>query len=325
MFPLERLAAADEAFLTSSVREVMPVTAIDGAPVGDGAPGPGRPALQQALRGAAATLSGNERGEDPARRHGAPERRARARPDGVGVRDPPRGRRARGRVRAQAVPRLARDEPVAPRPGPARGGVRTAAAGEAERSRRRSSRCRARACSRRWSASRSRAGDPRLARCGRPRGSSLAGLLSLAPAALALRGGELAAYHGAEHISIGTYEHGARRDEGARALRRRIWSARSSLTTAAGNVARRPRARARRGTGPRGGAARRARRVDRDLRLDDAPSRAIPSRRRCRGPGHELQHRLSTAEPIAGPARGRRGGAGACLALELEHGADDDS
>ena len=37
------------------------------------------------------------------------------------------------------------------------------------------------------------------------------GLLSLAPAAFALRGGELAAYHGAEHISIGTYEHGESR------------------------------------------------------------------------------------------------------------------
>src|ERR671931_2305535 len=34
------------------------------------------------------------------------------------------------------------------------------------------------------------------------------GLLSVAPAALALRSSELAAYHGAEHISIGTYEHG---------------------------------------------------------------------------------------------------------------------
>ena len=31
--------------------------------------------------------------------------------------------------------------------------------------------------------------------------------MSFAPAVLALRGGELAAYHGAEHISIGTYEH----------------------------------------------------------------------------------------------------------------------
>ena len=36
----------------------------------------------------------------------------------------------------------------------------------------------------------------------------LGGVISLAPALIALRGGELAAYHGAEHISIGTYEHG---------------------------------------------------------------------------------------------------------------------
>src|SRR5690349_5567550 len=35
----------------------------------------------------------------------------------------------------------------------------------------------------------------------------LAGTLSLAPATLALRGSSLAAYHGAEHITIGTYEH----------------------------------------------------------------------------------------------------------------------
>src|SRR5207245_10091187 len=35
-----------------------------------------------------------------------------------------------------------------------------------------------------------------------------AGLLALAPALLSLRSSDLAAYHGAEHISIGTYEHG---------------------------------------------------------------------------------------------------------------------
>jgi len=35
-----------------------------------------------------------------------------------------------------------------------------------------------------------------------------AGALALTPALVALRQGELAAYHGAEHISIGTYEHG---------------------------------------------------------------------------------------------------------------------
>src|SRR6266566_4758045 len=40
-----------------------------------------------------------------------------------------------------------------------------------------------------------------------------AGILSVAPAALALRSSELAAYHGAEHISIGTYEHGEPREK----------------------------------------------------------------------------------------------------------------
>src|SRR4029453_9480228 len=39
----------------------------------------------------------------------------------------------------------------------------------------------------------------------------LAGAFSLAPAALAVRGSEVAAYHGAEHISIGSHEHGETR------------------------------------------------------------------------------------------------------------------
>src|SRR5207302_876780 len=37
----------------------------------------------------------------------------------------------------------------------------------------------------------------------------ISGLLSLAPAVFAMRGSELASYHGAEHIPTGTYEHGA--------------------------------------------------------------------------------------------------------------------
>jgi branched-subunit amino acid aminotransferase/4-amino-4-deoxychorismate lyase len=49
-FPLDELIAADEAFLTSSIREVMPVVAIDGAPIGDGRPGATAARLQDALR-----------------------------------------------------------------------------------------------------------------------------------------------------------------------------------------------------------------------------------------------------------------------------------
>jgi 4-amino-4-deoxychorismate lyase len=47
---VSELAAADEAFLTSSIREVMPVVSLDGAPIGDGRPGPAAARLQAALR-----------------------------------------------------------------------------------------------------------------------------------------------------------------------------------------------------------------------------------------------------------------------------------
>ncbi len=52
-FPIERMAAADEVFTSSSVREVMPVVRLDGATVGDGSPGPAALAAQAGLRGAA--------------------------------------------------------------------------------------------------------------------------------------------------------------------------------------------------------------------------------------------------------------------------------
>jgi 4-amino-4-deoxychorismate lyase len=52
-YPVERLAAAEEAFTSSSVREVMPVVELNGAPVGDGRPGPAAAELQAALREAA--------------------------------------------------------------------------------------------------------------------------------------------------------------------------------------------------------------------------------------------------------------------------------
>ncbi len=52
-FPLERLLAADEAFLSSSIREVMPVVSVDGTQIADGRPGPAAESLQRALRAAA--------------------------------------------------------------------------------------------------------------------------------------------------------------------------------------------------------------------------------------------------------------------------------
>jgi 4-amino-4-deoxychorismate lyase len=55
VFTAEDLAAADEAFLSSSTREIMPVVEVDGAPVADARPGPAAADLQSALRRLAAT------------------------------------------------------------------------------------------------------------------------------------------------------------------------------------------------------------------------------------------------------------------------------
>jgi 4-amino-4-deoxychorismate lyase len=53
-FPLSHLASAEEAFTSSSVRELMPVIELDGTALGPGAPGSAARELQAALRAAAA-------------------------------------------------------------------------------------------------------------------------------------------------------------------------------------------------------------------------------------------------------------------------------
>ena len=50
VFGAEDLAGADEAFLSSSTRELMPVVEVDGTPIADGRPGPAAADLQSALR-----------------------------------------------------------------------------------------------------------------------------------------------------------------------------------------------------------------------------------------------------------------------------------
>jgi branched-subunit amino acid aminotransferase/4-amino-4-deoxychorismate lyase len=47
------MAGAEEAFTSSSVREIMPVNTLDGRAVGGGRPGAAAQALQDALRAAA--------------------------------------------------------------------------------------------------------------------------------------------------------------------------------------------------------------------------------------------------------------------------------
>ena len=142
----------------------------------------------------------------------------------------------------------------------------------------------------------------------------LSGALSLAPALLALRGGELAAYHGAEHVSIGTYEHGeTRAKEHERCGSHLIGPLLAA--SAAGNVlaARAPK--------HLRGAARLASSVG-------ALSAAVevfawmtrhPEHRLAKAlarPGHELQHRIATAEPSKAQLEVAEAALAACLELE---------
>jgi uncharacterized protein YqhQ len=145
----------------------------------------------------------------------------------------------------------------------------------------------------------------------------LSGLLSLAPAAFALRGTELARYHGAEHISIGTYEHGP----GATKEHERCGGHLIGplvATSAVGNVL-------------AGLAPERARNHARAVAQIGALAASTEIfgwmtrhphafvAKALSKPGHELQHRLSTAEPSAEQLEVAEAALAACL--ELEHGA----
>ena len=149
----------------------------------------------------------------------------------------------------------------------------------------------------------------------------LSSLLSIAPAAFALRGSELAAYHGAEHISIGTYEHGP----GATKEHERCGGHLIGplvATSAVGNVL----------AGLAPARLRNQARAVAQLGAVAASTEIFgwmtrnprnPLARALSKPGHELQHRFSTAEPTPEQLEVAEAALAACL--ELEHGADDQN
>jgi uncharacterized protein YqhQ len=147
----------------------------------------------------------------------------------------------------------------------------------------------------------------------------LAGFVSMVPAMLALRGGELASYHGAEHIAIGTYEHGkpATREHercGGHLVGPLL------VTSAIGNTL-------------AGLAPDRSRRQTQAVAQIGAIAAATelfgwmtrhPENRLARAlalPGHELQHHFSTAEPTTEQLEVAEAALAACLALEEVPGA----
>ena len=135
-----------------------------------------------------------------------------------------------------------------------------------------------------------------------------AGILSVAPAALALRSSELAAYHGAEHISIGTYEHGEPREkEHERCGSHLLGPLANTLAAKAPPHLRAPA----RLTAQLGALAASTEIFGWMVRNPDKRlARALAK------PGHELQHRIATTEPTQAQVDVAEAALAACLRLE---------
>jgi uncharacterized protein YqhQ len=120
-------------------------------------------------------------------------------------------------------------------------------------------------------------------------------VLAVGPAAVALRGSNLAEYHGAEHISIGTYEHGEERAKehercGSHLLGPLlVTSAIGSALAARAPSSLRPAARAAAGLGALAASV--------ELFSWMVQNERNPLARALAYPGHELQHRFVTADP----------------------------
>jgi len=142
----------------------------------------------------------------------------------------------------------------------------------------------------------------------------LTSVLSLAPAAFALRGGDLAAYHGAEHVSIGSYEHGESRPKEHERCGSHLVGP-LLLTTAAGNLAA-ERAPERYRNAARAAGALGA--ITASVEIFGWMTRhpRHPLSRALAKPGHELQHRLGTREPTAEQLEVAEAALRACLELE---------
>jgi uncharacterized protein YqhQ len=145
----------------------------------------------------------------------------------------------------------------------------------------------------------------------------VASIASIVPAVVALRGGELAQYHGAEHVSIGTYERDGERapkehDRCGSHLVGPLLLTSAAASAVAASVPRRARPVARI-AGALGA-------VGASVEIFGWMTRH-PDRRLARAlarPGHELQQRVSTAEPTSGQLEVAEAALAACLAAEPE-------
>lgn len=142
----------------------------------------------------------------------------------------------------------------------------------------------------------------------------LGSLLALGPAAVAMRGTALAEYHGAEHITIGSYEHGKpRQREHERCGSHLVGPL--LITSAAGSFLARRAPHALRPLA-RVGAAVGAMAASVEVFGWMVKHEKHPVSRALARPGHELQHRVVTAEPSSEQLDVAQAALQECLRLE---------
>jgi uncharacterized protein YqhQ len=152
-----------------------------------------------------------------------------------------------------------------------------------------------------------------------PAAQELVGAIaSLAPAVVALRSSDLAAYHGAEHIAIGSYEHGSKREKEHERCGSHLLG--PLLATLAVGNALAARAPLQYRTPARALASLGALAASTEIFSWMVRNPEHPVAKALAKPGHEIQHRLATAEPTPEQLEVAEAALAACL--ELEHGDD---
>ena len=151
---------------------------------------------------------------------------------------------------------------------------------------------------------------------------AIAAVLALGPAAASMRRSEIPKYHGAEHVAIGTYEHGEPRPREHERCGSHVVGP-LLVTTAAGSAlaasapaAVRPLARLAASVGALAASV--------ELFAWMVANEEHPLARALARPGHELQHRLLTAEPSPEQLEVAQAALRECLRLESPANGDID-
>lgn len=143
---------------------------------------------------------------------------------------------------------------------------------------------------------------------------ALAALATLAPALVSLRGGETTGYHGAEHVSIGSYESGTTAAKEHERCGSHLVGPLLATSAVASSLAARSPARVRSTVRVAGSVAALGAAVEIFGWMSRNPDRRLA--KALAFPGHELQARMSTSEPTPAQLEVAEAALNACLEAE---------